>query len=208
MILAQRIGHLLRQIGAVIVHGEQNAFDGQRGIVGGAYPFESGDEFGDSFQRKVLGLHGHDQRVGRSQYVEGEQVQRRRTVQNHQVVFCLNRRQRAAQTKCAIIGRGQLDVGAGQVLGAGQQREPIDLRGQDDLLRRGVAHQYVVDGTSVVVAQESDTRGAVCLGIAVHQEDLKALESEAGCQVDGGGGFANSALLVDETENFTHGNPE
>ena len=45
-------------------------------------------------------------------------------------------------------------------------------------------------------------------GIAVHQENLESLESEAGGQVDGRGRLTNSALLVDEAENLTHGNPE
>jgi hypothetical protein len=85
------------------------------GIEGGANAFEGGDELGDAFEGEVLGLHGNDQGVGGDQDVEREQVERRRAVENHQVEAGLNGLRRA-QAKCAIVGGGQLDVGAGEVL--------------------------------------------------------------------------------------------
>ena len=42
----------------------------------------------------------------------------------------------------------------------------------------------------------AEAGGGVGLGIAVDQEDLEAFKSQAGGEVDGGGGFAHTALLV------------
>jgi hypothetical protein len=61
---------------------------------------------------------------------------------------------------------------------------------------------------TIVVALKSKAGGTICLGIAVHEEDFKALDSEAGGQIDRCSGLANSALLVDKPENLTHGNPD
>ena len=79
---------------------------------------------------------------------------------------------------------------------------------QNDLHGLGIAHQDVIDGMAVVVALEAESGGGVGLGVAVDQEDLEAFERQAGGKVDGCGGFANSALLVDDAENLSHGNPE
>jgi len=61
---------------------------------------------------------------------------------------------------------------------------------------------------TIIVALESKAGGTVCLGIAVHEEDFKALDSETGGQIDGSGGLAKLRLLVDKPENLTHGNPD
>ncbi len=70
---------------------------------------------------------------------------------------------------------------------------------------RSVAHQHVIDGMAVVVALKAEAGGAVGLRIAIDQEDFEAFQSEAGGEVDGCCGLANSALLVDNTENLSHG---
>ena len=82
-VLAQGLGDLLGEVGAVVVHGEQDAFDGDGGIEGRANPLEIGDELGDALEGEVLGLHGNDQGVGGDQSVEGQQVERGRAVQDH-----------------------------------------------------------------------------------------------------------------------------
>jgi hypothetical protein len=58
---------------------------------------------------------------------------------------------------------------------------------------------------AIVVALEAETRGAVCLGVAIDQKNFEAFKSEAGGEVNGSGGFADSALLVDNAEYLSHG---
>jgi hypothetical protein len=59
---------------------------------------------------------------------------------------------------------------------------------------------------AIVVADKTEAGGAIGLWIAIDEEDLKAFEREACGEVNSSGGFANSALLVDNTENLSHGN--
>jgi hypothetical protein len=61
---------------------------------------------------------------------------------------------------------------------------------------------------AVVVALEAEARGGVCLGVAVDKKGLETFDCEAGGKVDGCSGLADSALLIDNAENLTHGNPE
>jgi hypothetical protein len=61
---------------------------------------------------------------------------------------------------------------------------------------------------TVVVALKAEAGGGIGLGIAVHQKDFETFESEAGREVDGCRGFADSALLIHYAEYLAHGFPE
>jgi len=91
-------------------------------------PVRGGDQLGNAFQGEVLGLHGDDQGVRGGQNVEGEQVEGRRAIQDHQVEAGLNGLQRAAQAEGAIVRRGQLDIGPVRFFEPGSsQRRPISV---------------------------------------------------------------------------------
>ena len=49
--------HLLRQVGAIIKHGEDHAFDCQIWIEAGTDPLHCIQQLRDSFERKVFRLH-------------------------------------------------------------------------------------------------------------------------------------------------------
>ena len=59
------------------------------GIVGGAHAFQSRNQLRDPLQGKILGLHGHNQCLRRGEHVQGEQVERRRTIQKDKIVVAL-----------------------------------------------------------------------------------------------------------------------
>ena len=112
---------------------------------------------------------------------------------------------RLAQAECAVLGAGQLDIGAGEVLRAGQQPKVVDFGGQDDLFGRGIADENVIDRVAVVVALKSETGRGIGLGIAVDEKHFEFLERQAGGEINRGGSFADSALLIDNAENLAHG---
>ena len=53
------------------------------------------------------------------------------------------------------------------------------------------------------VARDAEAAGGVGLGIAVHEEGGDAFEGESGCEIDGSCGFADSALLIDDGDDFS-----
>ena len=137
-VLAQGLGHLLGQVGAVVVHGEQNAFDGDVGIEGGADAFESGDELGDAFEGEVLGLHGNDEGVGGGEDVEGEQVERRRAIQDDQVEVCPESGSRAWRRRRArSLAAASSILAPVRFFEPGRSERQIDFGGENDLLGGG-----------------------------------------------------------------------
>ncbi len=126
-VLAESLCHLLGQIGAVIVHGEQNTFNRDVWIVGGANAFKRGDELRDALESEVLGLHGDNEGVCGGQDVESKQVKGRGAIQNDQVKTVLDRGQGLAQAEGAVARRSEFDVGARQVLRPGQKEQQLEF---------------------------------------------------------------------------------
>ena len=102
--VAEVLGDLLGEVGAVVVHGQQDALDGDVGIEGGAYAFERGDELGDAFKGKVLGLHGDDEGVGCGEDVEGEEVEGRGAIEDDEVILVLDGLRGLAEAESAVVG--------------------------------------------------------------------------------------------------------
>ncbi len=105
----------------------------------------------------------------------------------------------------AVLG-DELDVGADEVLAAGDEREVGDVGGEDDLVDGVMAHEEVVDveaGLAIIILTgEAEATGGVGLGVAVDEEGGEAFEGEGCGEVDGGGGLADSSLLVDDSDDL------
>src|SRR5689334_12573303 len=65
---------LAGQVGAVVVHRQEDAFDSQAGIEGLFEAVDCIDELRDAFEGKELALDGDKDGVGGDQGVEGEEV--------------------------------------------------------------------------------------------------------------------------------------
>ena len=91
-----------------------------------------GDELGDAFKGEILGLHGDDEGVGGAKCVEGEQVERGRAIEDDEVVLVANGRKSVTEFECTLLGIGELDVGTGEVFGAGKNPEVVDFGGEND----------------------------------------------------------------------------
>jgi len=57
-VFTQRVGHLLRQVGPIIVHGEQDTFNIELRVESGAHPLQRGNQLGDALQGKVFACMG------------------------------------------------------------------------------------------------------------------------------------------------------
>ena len=76
--------------------------------------------------------------------------------------------------------------------------------------RRGVlggelGGERVVDGGAFLgVPLSSDAAGQVALGVDVDEQHSLSAQGEGGGEVDGGGGLADSALLVRDGDDSSH----
>jgi hypothetical protein len=82
----QLLADLLLQRDARVEHHAQQADDLQVAVQIGVHLLDGVDQVRQAFEREVLALHRHDHAVRRAQAVEGEQAQRRRAVDQHEVV--------------------------------------------------------------------------------------------------------------------------
>src|ERR1035438_1439131 len=117
--LSQIVGDLPRQVGAVVEHGQQDSSDLQRMLERFADAVDRVHELGDAFERKKLTLDRHQNRVGREQGVQCQQVERGRTIDQDELIFVANGRDPLAKAKLAMLGAHEFQVGSNQILVGG-----------------------------------------------------------------------------------------
>ena len=64
------------------------------------------------------------------------------------------------------------------------------------------------DCLAIPIAWDAEAGSGVGLGGAGGQEDFESIQRKAGGQIDGGGGFADSTLLIHDSEYLAHGDSE
>src|ERR1035437_8579138 len=75
--IAEVGGHLTGEVGPVVVHGEEDTFDGQGVLEGFANPVDGVHEFGDAFQGEEFALDGYQDGIGGDRRIEGEEIDRK-----------------------------------------------------------------------------------------------------------------------------------
>jgi hypothetical protein len=89
----------------------------------GVHLLDRVDQVGQAFERVVLALHRDDHAVRRAQAVQGQHRQRRRAVDQDEIVVGIDLGQRVLQAALAVVQLHHLDFGAGQLAIRGQHVE-------------------------------------------------------------------------------------
>ncbi len=121
-------GDSLGEVGAVVVHGEDDAFDDEAGIEGLADALDGIEQLADAFEGEVLGLHGDEDGVGCDEGVEGEKVERGRAIEDDDVKLVADGLQGVTQAVFAEFGVDELDIGADEMLGGRDDLELLEFR--------------------------------------------------------------------------------
>jgi len=197
---------LLGEVGAVVEHGEEHALESERGIEGLGDAVEGGHEFGDAFEGEVFCLHGDEEAVGGDESIESEEVEGWGAVEEDEGIVAADGSKGFAELEFAAFEGDEFDGGANEVFAAGDELKVGDFGGEQGFGEGGMAEEDVVGAEACVFsfagAGEAEASGGVGLGVAVDEEGGKAFEGEGGGEVDGGGGFADSAFLVDDGDDL------
>ena len=162
------------------------------------------DQIGQAFQRKVFTLHGHDHAMRCAQAVEREQRQRRRAVNQDEVVVVLDLGQRQLQALFAAVLGDQFHFGASQ-FAVGTEHVIAALLGRAScFLDAAFLQQYVVHAGVQIALVEVGSHGGIALRIQIDQQHALPDLGQSCRQVDGGGGFADTSLLVGDTKDSGH----
>jgi hypothetical protein len=173
-------GYALGKVGAVVIHGEDDAFDEKAGIQGLSDAFDGIEELAYTFEGEILGLHGDEYGIGGDEGVQREEVECRRTVEDDDFKLLTNLLEGVAEAVFAIFGVDQLDIGSDEVLGRGNHLELLDGGGLKELRGFEVSHEKGVGALAIGILLEAEAGGGVGLGVAIDEEGVDAAGGEAG----------------------------
>ena len=143
---------LVGQSEATVVHRQQESLDLQLRIQLVLDDLDRVEQFADAFEGEVLTLHGDDHRVGGCQCVDGDEAQRRRTVDEDVVVVVLYGCEHILQNSLSVIHIQHLNLCAHQVNVAGDDVQSLDVGRIDGIPDVGLIDDAFVNGPSPLEA--------------------------------------------------------
>ena len=197
--------NLLRERVARVVHGAQQPFDLERGIEVRAHFLDGLHQVAQAFERVVLALHRDHHRVRRGKPVHRQQIQRRRTIDQDEIVVVLDLRKRFLQPRFAPLEIDHLDFGAGE-LAVGRQQVVLAAgartRTSRDALRRRAAPGRRV-ALSARLSMPLPIVALPC-GSRSTSSTRRLRRAQARGEIDAGRGLAHAAFLVGDREYAGH----
>ena len=184
------------QVGAFVVHGEENALNGERVVEGIANAVYGVHESGNAFKGEELALNGDEDGIGCDEGVQGQEIEGGGAVDQNELVLVANGFDLSGEDGFAIVGGNQVEIGTNEVLVGWQEIQPFSFGVTNGFVYPNAIYENLVDGGKTLRFLDSQTAGGVSLGIGIDQQDFDLARGKRGCEVDGGRGFPYAALLV------------
>ena len=164
-------------------------------------PFHRRKNLAQTLEREELALQRHEHRVARRHGVDGEEVERRRAVDEDIAVGGLarlhrQRRHRLAQPEIPVRRAGDLQLDAKQIERRRHDVETRHRRLDRGLRERSFADQHVIGRNRVRVALDAEAGRGVALRIDVDDQHRLVDRRERRAEVDRRRGLPHPALLV------------
>ena len=172
-VLRGLVRHLLREIEPRVVHREKDAIDREGWVEVSLHEFHGIEELRQALERVVLALDRNEHAVGGREHVEGQQAERRGTVDYDVLILLANVAQRAPHHRLASVLVHELDLGADQIL---RRRHHVET-GEVDVIEARLGEwptveQRVIQRMANTIAFDADAARRVGLGIRIDQERL------------------------------------
>src|SRR5918996_1725046 len=195
--LLEDLDRLARVQRPAVEHRRQDALDLDLGIEVLAYHRERVLELHKPAEREVLALDRDDHAVRGHERVDREQAERRRRVDEHEVVAVAYLEQRLLERALAADEGAQRQLRAGEVdRGDGD----VDLGVVDDLGDRQAVHEHVEHRALDRVRIHALTHGQVALRVQVDDQHAVPELLERDAEVQRRRGLRDAALLVREDD--------
>ena len=161
-------------------------------------------ELRQSFEREELALQRDQNRIRRGHGVDGQKIERRRTIDQHIAVAAFacrrHRVDRLAQPVRAVALLRDLELEAGKIHG---RRRDVQLRHcglHRDRRELLVIGQSIVGRVRPAFAVDAESGRCVALRIEIDDQHALADRSQRGAEIDRRRGLADAALLIGESE--------
>jgi hypothetical protein len=192
--------HLARKVGAVVIHGEEDTFDGERVLEGFANAVNGIHELGNAFEGEEFALDGHEDGIGGDEGVERKEIEGRGAIDEDEVVVVTDFGQAVAEAVLAAVEVDEFQVGSDQVLVGGDDVETFEIGGSDGVLGVGIAEEDVVEAGFVWIFGDAKAAGGITLGVGIDHQNPDVIGCQRSGEIDGGCGFPDTALLVGNSE--------
>ena len=163
------------------------------------------EQLAQSLERVVLALEGYQQRVRGRQHVERDEPERRRAVDEDEVVLVADRLHRVSHPLLPLRRVDELYLGTRQIRRGGHDIQVLKLdspqAGAPDVSR---SDEDVVGRALEGATLDAGSTRRISLRIAVDQQGASLGDGEAGGEVYGGGGLPHPALLVGDRDDSGH----
>ncbi len=155
-------------------------------------------------QRIVFTLHRDDDALRCHQRVEGQHVERRRAVNNDEVITVLYLCQQILEATFSLVHLQQFYFGSHQVAVCRQHVKACLWRSHSGLIKISLADQHIVNGVFQLSFIYTTSHGGIALRVHVDQQYF-AFGSLQGCsQIDRSGCFSYATFLVGDCQYFCH----
>ena len=164
------------------------------------------DQLRQAFQREELALQRHQDRIGGRHGIDGEQIERRRAIDQHIGEGGgvrppgIERRERVAQTERAVARLADLQLEAGEIEGRGRDEEARHRGRQHRVAQARLADQHVIGRVAAAATVDAEPGRGIALRIEIDDQHLLADGGKRGAEIDRRRGLADAALLVGDGE--------
>lgn len=164
-------GDLAREIGAVVVHRQQDACDLDGVVKGFANPVDGIHELGNTFKGEELALNRYDRRIGCDEGVEGEEIEGGRAVDDDEVELPADIGEALTKAEFALGDIYQFEIGPGEIFIGRDDGDAIE-GGRDDCVGgRGFGKKEVVGAGAAGVLGYAEAASGIALWIIVYDQD-------------------------------------
>src|ERR1043165_1398665 len=196
--------YLVTQAQTAVVHRHQDTFYLELGIDACLYDLDRVQQLTQTFQGKVLALHGYNNAVGCCKGIHRYQTQRWRKVDNYKIKSVLKLFQRLAHNVLAAWVVYQFYLSTYQVQVRWYEVQVGRFRFQYHLRDGGFIHHTVIQAYLDVLQVKAVARGAIGLWVAVYQQRLVLQYCQAGGKVYRRCGLPHSPFLIRDRYYFSH----
>src|SRR6266540_7356445 len=165
------------EAGPAIEHRQDYAFDLQPRVELLPDQSNSTKNVSQPFHRVVLALERHKGSVRGCQGIQGQQAERRRAVDDDEIVAVPDRRQCLLEPPLALVRRHELDLGPYEVYIGRHELEEPHFRPDSSVLYADVLEKNVIDGSLERSLVDSEASGRIALGIKVDEEGVPLCQS-------------------------------
>jgi hypothetical protein len=194
--------HLLRQTGPSVKHRHDNADQLQARIdLAVLKLFQDPVQHRDPFQCVILALQGHEQSMRGDESIESQNTESGRAIDNDKIktLRLENRPQNFRQFLKMIFRTSQLDINAAKIDFTRDDFQMVKGGLLNFLEQRAFTDKWTICTGALHFFQTDATRG-IGLWIQVEQQNIFSEGGEAGGEINGRGGLANTTFLIGNSD--------